>query len=764
MLKRLVRDATTASSLEAEQDSGNIDKTQSKETPNEASSPETTLGGGPRCQKAMGGTIAQTRVENVSKLSNDSLLVIGNTLQSDEYRLKLNALMELYTNLHSRVLALEKTKTTQALEITSLKKRVKKLEKKQSSVAATISTDAITLAQALVEIKTSNPKAKGVVIQVPSESITTTTISSKKSQDKGKSIMIEEPMKPKKKDQVRLDEEVTLKLQAKFDKEEQRLARESAKKEQEANIALIEEWNDIQAKIDRRKFFAAKAAKEKRNKPPTQAQQRKIMCTYLKNMEGKKLKDLKNKEDLEDLYTLVKAKYGSIRPVEDLDLLLWGDLKAMFEPHVEDQASASIRFERVLDVVKSFGLNQNENGRIRDISISSTTASVKIEQRARMALVPKFRDDVVEQKPCNGSSRRKFMARRVIGGKEVARCGVFGYKYVDGVETTYSPTTAEEKLARKNELKARGTLLMALPNEHELKFNSYKSAKSLMKAIKKRGNRLEMADGNVNHESQKIPTKDKKDYRECRALKHQDNRNREAPRRTVPAKDGPTNFALMAYTSSSSSSSDSVVSSCSKACLKSYETLKKHYDNLTKDFNKCQLHLGAYKAGLESVEARLEVYKKNEAIFEEDIKIVKLNVMFRDKSIIELRQKFEKAEKERNDLKLILEKFEGSSKNLSKLLDSHQCDKSKTGLGYDSQGFDSQVLENQVNDKYNTCEGYHAVPPPYIGNFMPSKLDLVFADEHVVSESVTSLPSIAKSKVKTSESKLKTISEPIIKD
>ncbi|GKB55328.1 hypothetical protein Tco_0906081 [Tanacetum coccineum] len=57
---------------------------------------------------------------------------------------------------------------------------------------------------------------------------------------------------------------------------------------------------------------------------------------------------------------------------------------------------------------------------------------------------------------------------------------------VDGVEKTYPPTTAEEKLARKNELKARGTLLMALPNEHQLKFNTYKCAKSLMEAIKKR--------------------------------------------------------------------------------------------------------------------------------------------------------------------------------------------------------------------------------------------------------------------------------------
>nr|GEY03435.1 ribonuclease H-like domain-containing protein [Tanacetum cinerariifolium] len=56
---------------------------------------------------------------------------------------------------------------------------------------------------------------------------------------------------------------------------------------------------------------------------------------------------------------------------------------------------------------------------------------------------------------------------------------------VDGVETPYPSTTVEKKLARKNELKARGTLLMDLPDENQLKFNSYKTAKSLMKAIEK---------------------------------------------------------------------------------------------------------------------------------------------------------------------------------------------------------------------------------------------------------------------------------------
>ncbi|GKA37432.1 hypothetical protein Tco_0723997 [Tanacetum coccineum] len=412
----LVRAATTASSLEAEQDSGNIIKTRSKATPNEAGSQGTTSGGGPRRQDTMGDTIAQTRFENVSKTSNDSLLAGVNTPRSDEDSMKLKELMEFCTKLQQRVLDLENTKTAQAQEITSLKLRVKKLEKKggsrthklkrlykvgrsarvissdeaslgdqedaskqgrkindidkdaeitlvdetqgryghdmaekeinvaekkvstadpvtTASVAISIAsptkttiTDDLTLAQTLIEIRSAKPKVKGVVIGEQSESTTRTRPQQLPSKDKGKGKMVE-PEKPiKKKELIRLDEEIASKLQAEFD-EEVRLAREKAEKEQEANVALTEEWDDIQAKIEadhelaqrlqaqeqeelsnaekatlfvqllekRRKHFAAKRAEEKRNKPPTQAQQRKIMCTYLKNMEGKKPKDLKNK-------------------------------------------------------------------------------------------------------------------------------------------------------------------------------------------------------------------------------------------------------------------------------------------------------------------------------------------------------------------------------------------------------------------------------------------------------------------------------------
>ncbi|GKB88731.1 hypothetical protein Tco_0961003 [Tanacetum coccineum] len=59
-------------------------------------------------------------------------------------------------------------------------------------------------------------------------------------------------------------------------------------------------------------------------------------------------------------------------------------------------------------------------------------------------------------------------------------------KVVEGVEIIIAPTTNEEKAQRRFELKARSTLLMGIPNEHQLKFNSIKDAKSLLQAVEKR--------------------------------------------------------------------------------------------------------------------------------------------------------------------------------------------------------------------------------------------------------------------------------------
>nr|GFC41442.1 hypothetical protein [Tanacetum cinerariifolium] len=76
------------------------------------------------------------------------------------------------------------------------------------------------------------------------------------------------------------------------------------------------------------------------------------------------------------------------------------------------------------------------------------------------------------------------------------------------------------------------------------------------------------------------------------------------------------------------------------------------------------------------------------------------------------------------------------------------------------------MLDSQVNDKNKTDVGYHAVPPPYTGNFMPPKLNLILADvdEYVVSKFVTSVLAVATNEAKTSESKPKYVSEPLIED
>ncbi|GKD39543.1 hypothetical protein Tco_1259750 [Tanacetum coccineum] len=99
-------------------------------------------------------------------------------------------------------------------------------------------------------------------------------------------------------------------------------------------------------------------------------------------------------------------------------------------------------------------------------------------------------------------------------------------------------------------------------------------------------------------------------------------------------------------------------------------------------------------------------------------------------------------------MKLTLEKIQNSSKSLNNLLESQVIDKFKTGLGYNApsstaaspvvESFvnSSEMLENQENNKSKSNKGYHAVPPPFTGNFIPFKHDLTFMDEIVESENM----------------------------
>ncbi|GJX88783.1 hypothetical protein Tco_0340797 [Tanacetum coccineum] len=285
-----------------------------------AATPATS--GSPRCQEAMGDTIAQTRSERVSTPSYDSPLLGVNTPRNDEERIKLKELMDMW------VLDLENVKDAQALEIKKLKKRVKKLEKKRKSrtpqlkrrlfkfqedletqgryghdteintastsitttsinittvepvitVSAPVATAGVSTLMKMRSVKSKeNPKEKGVssetatrltrgvIMKEASETATRPIVPPQQQldlKDKGKGIM-QEPeklVKVKGKHQIEYDADVAQRLQAELDEE----------MSVEERSRLLMEF--IAA---RKKFFAAKRVEKQRNKPPTKAEQKK---------------------------------------------------------------------------------------------------------------------------------------------------------------------------------------------------------------------------------------------------------------------------------------------------------------------------------------------------------------------------------------------------------------------------------------------------------------------------------------------------------
>ncbi|GKC10715.1 ribonuclease H-like domain-containing protein [Tanacetum coccineum] len=212
--------------------------------------------------------------------------------------------------------------------------------------------------------------------------------------------------------------------------------------------------------------------------------------------------------------------------------------------------------------------------------------------------------------------------------------------------------------------------------------------------------------------------------RECKGPRNQDsrNRNQDNSRRTVNVEetsskamlaiDGagfdwsymaddevPTNMALMAF-------SDSEVhndKTCSKTCLKSFETLKTQLDDLRIKFNKSEFNLANYKRGLASVEEQLVFFKKNKVIFCEQLVVLKRDISYKDSEISMLKSELEKLEQEKESNQLKIEKFDNVFKSLDKLIASQIPNKSRKGLGFVS---------------------YNVVSPPLTGLFSPLNLDL----------------------------------------
>ncbi|GJW00034.1 ribonuclease H-like domain-containing protein [Tanacetum coccineum] len=158
-----------------------------------------------------------------------------------------------------------------------------------------------------------------------------------------------------------------------------------------------------------------------------------------------------------------------------------------------------------------------------------------------------------------------------------------------------------------------------------------------------------------------------------------------------------TNMALMVF-------SDFEVytdKTCSKTCLKNYETLKKQYDGLIVKLNQTEFTAATYKKGLATVEEQLITYRKNEVLFREEVAVLKREVACKDYEINVLKSEFEKVKQEKEGIEFKIEKFDKASKDLDKLLGSQITDKKPEFKAYDSEvsEHESNVVCNKKSDE-----------------------------------------------------------------
>nr|GEW76339.1 hypothetical protein [Tanacetum cinerariifolium] len=260
----LERATTTATSLDAEQD----------------------MGGGPRCQEAMRDTSAHTRR--------------GKKLEK-KHMSRTHKLKRLYkVGLTARVIsssndeALDKKDTSKQRRIdeidadeyiTLVSTHDGELQDKGiKDIGEEEVVEVVTTAKMLIDTVVDVAQVTTAIVDVPDSDaeIIVTTALTITAESTNKNVKV-----PQRKHQIKADEELAKQLQAKID-EENRIAREKAQKVEETKLFMgfLEK---------RRKFFAAKRAEENRNRPPTKAQQRSLMCIYLKNMDGWKPRSLRNK-------------------------------------------------------------------------------------------------------------------------------------------------------------------------------------------------------------------------------------------------------------------------------------------------------------------------------------------------------------------------------------------------------------------------------------------------------------------------------------
>nr|GEW04115.1 hypothetical protein [Tanacetum cinerariifolium] len=281
-------------------------------------------------------------------------------------------------------------------------------------------------------------------------------------------------------------------------------------------------------------------------------------------------------------------------------------------------------------------------------------------------------------------------------------------RVVDGVLQPVAPTTVEHRLARRNELKAYGTLLMALPDKHQLKFNSDKDAKTLMEAIEKRSlpsewrthtliwrNKTGLEEQSLDDLFNSLKIYEAKVKSSSSASTSTQNiafvssSNTDSTNESVSA--AASVFAVSAKTPVSPLPN---VHSLSNVVIYSFFASQSSRRNLSEngptsmgfDMSKVECY-NYHKKRHFAKECRSPKDTRRNGVAEPQ----RRNVPLRDNALVSLRKNLKKEEQERDDLKLKLEKFQTSSKNLTELLASQT--NAKIGLGYNSKVFTCAMFD-----------------------------------------------------------------------
>ncbi|GJZ65656.1 ribonuclease H-like domain-containing protein [Tanacetum coccineum] len=219
---------------------------------------------------------------------------------------------------------------------------------------------------------------------------------------------------------------------------------------------------------------------------------------------------------------------------------------------------------------------------------------------------------------------------------------------------------------------------------------------------------------------------------------------------------------------------------------KSYANLKRLYDAQREQLSDASVEIKAYTQGLKKVEAQLVAHQQGQLWYEQKIKFMKIDLDDKTDVLTYHKKLLAKAQKEKDDLEVIVDKWNHSSKNLGKIVNHHMSARDKFGLGYGDYRYSGNLsYENEVfqsvfksnkGDFENpplqkTCE-MQAVPPPMTGNYLPSGPDIEIDDSQYTygpektqpseSESQTTELDTCNSNISTEPSEL--VSEPVVNE